>query len=109
MSTIKEVLKKNFLKLKYKPKCKKLNISDCMLDTLIENYERREAQKAFKLIEKSNSFIAFKDNTLNYFQGGEPIYMLSYMLLGTITKKFSHYSLDFIPLKDVDYRKRRLK
>ncbi len=103
MRTIKDSLKKNFLKLKYKRKCKKLNISDWMLDTLIENYDNNEAKKAFELIGKSNNFSAYKDNILNYFQGGEPVYMLSNMLLGTITKKFSNYSLDFIPLKDVDF------
>lgn len=103
MKDIIEKIKVLSLKLKYKSKCRKLNISNTMLDVLLNNYHREENQEILKMIMNSKNQKDFKTNIIHYCSICKNPYTPTLFLLGTITNNYSFFSFTYIDTKNFDY------
>lgn len=110
---LKEFSNNLYLKARYKAKCRKLNITDSLLDIYIARYHSKEVKDFFRLVSKSKNKQEFNQNIISYYQNNHHPYMLDYLLLGTISGNYSFYTLspidkkssfDFNNLLEQDYQ-----
>ena len=93
MNDRKEKIKQAYLRQMNKGKCRKLNISNTMLDFLIERENMSEVRDILNIITKSKTKEDFKEQILTYWDKKEHPYISNFFLLGTITGNYSFYSM----------------
>ena len=91
-----EKIKNTYLKQTKKGKCKKLNISNEMLDFLISQKNNDESCDILNIITKSKNSEDFKNQILNYWSNSKNPYISNFFLLGTITNNYSLFSLYYL-------------
>lgn len=91
------------LKFKYKSKCSKLNISNVILDVLLNNFDKEEEQEILRIIDNSQTQQDFKAKIINYCSVNKYPYVTTYFLLGTITNTYSFVSLRSINTENFNY------
>ena len=94
--------KEYILKLKYKNKAKKLNISDDFLDFLIEREDLEDSKDILSLIDKCNSFENFQNSVLEFLKNNEYNCFKSSLLVGNLLG-FYNYSDTYTNNKDNKY------
>lgn len=86
---IKDEVKKIYLKLKYKKKCKIFNISDTMLEGLLERLNMEEVIGILEVINNSKNKEQFRSNIVEFCKNRKSIYITYLFLFGNVTGNYS--------------------
>lgn len=99
----KEITNKKYLKLKYNKKCKKLNISDNMLEGLLERLNMEEVRGILDIINESNDREEFKNKIVEYCKNRKNIYITSQFLFGNIVGNYSVFDVHYFGKNRYNY------
>ena len=95
LSNFMDSVKEKSMMIKYKAKCKKLNISPEFLSYVIERINMKYSIDILEIIKKSNNIEQFRKNIENYIiQNPSNIYN-SVLLIGNLLGKYNIYNILF--------------
>lgn len=100
----KELLKKIAYNIRYKGKCKKLNIDKSFFDTLMTRSDMQNTKEVFRLISKSKNQHDFSNNIRKYLKSkdeGMCVYA-SALLIGNITGKYAFSDFYWKSIKGIN-------
>lgn len=100
INKIKENIKKNIYKVKYQGKCKKLDISNNVLEGLLERLHIKEVNDIFDIINKSNNKEEFKNLIVEYAKSNEYSHIINRFLFGNITGNYSLFDTYYYKIND---------
>lgn len=91
----KDALKKKILYLKYRNKIKKLNISDMLIETIIERYNINDFSNVLDIIDKSNNINDFKLNITEMLKNSSSNSLHKNLLMGNLLNRFDFVGFSF--------------
>lgn len=97
---IKENIKKNMYKVKYQSKCKKLDISNDILEGLLERLHIKEVNDILDIISKSNNKEEFKNLIVEYIKSNKHSHIINQFLFGNITGNYSLFDTNYYEISD---------
>lgn len=99
----KVTINKKYLKLKYNKKCKNLNISDNMLEGLLERLNMQEVRDILDIISENSDKEEFKNKIVEYCKNSKNIYITFQFLFGNIVGNYSTFDTSNLCKKGYNY------